>query len=155
SHAQNAGPTEQETIQTLIQEVKQLQEKVKALEAKQASPAEESQSSEPPDSNEKVANTASLPEEELHLLHGIQWRGFGEVNYKALDQRKPELTTGSFVGGSAASSYIGDFDLLINSHITDKASVLAEMVVSEGDAQSFTVGLDRMLLKYDYNDHFR
>src|SRR5438874_7224128 len=29
------------------------------------------------------------------------------------------------------------------------------MVVSEGDAQSFSVGLDRALLKYDYNDHVK
>ena len=88
-------------------------------------------------------------------MHGIQWRGFGEVNYKALDQRQPELGTFGFVPGSAANFYTGDFDLFLTSKISDKASVLAELVFGQGDAQSFSVDLERVLLKYDYNDSLR
>ena len=47
-----------------------------------------------------------------------------------------------------------NFDLLLTSKITDKTSVLAEVVIGEGDAQSFGLELARALLKYDYNDHF-
>ncbi len=39
--------------------------------------------------------------------------------------------------------------------INDKSSVLAEVIIGEGEAQSFTVGLDRVLLKYDYSDHLK
>ena len=91
----------------------------------------------------------------FHELHGIQWRGFGEVDYKVLNQKIPELGTFGFVPGSAGSFYIGDFDLLLTSRLNDKASVLAEVVFGEEDAQTFNVDLERALFKYDYNDHLR
>src|SRR6202035_537430 len=100
------------------------------------------------------APPAPIPEI-LHELHGIQWRGFGEVDYKVLNQRMPELGTYGFVPGSHGNFYTGDFDLLLTSRLTDKASVLAEMVFGEGDAQKFDVDLERVLLKYDYNDHLK
>src|SRR5205085_4064918 len=93
--------------------------------------------------------------QEMHEVRGIQWRGFGEVNYKVLDQRVPELGTFGFVPGSAGNFYTGDFDLLLTSRISDKASTLAEIVLGEGDAQSFDVDLERVLFKYDYNDHLK
>ncbi len=154
--AQTASSNDQATIQLLVQQVKELQEKVKALEAKQSpqtlAPAEVAAQPQPA---EESMSLAHLGEGGLHELRGIQWRGFGEVNYKALDQRVPELGTFGFVGGSAANFYTGDFDLFLTSRINDKASVLAEIVIGEGDAQSFGVDLERVLFKYDYNDHLR
>jgi hypothetical protein len=88
-------------------------------------------------------------------VHGIQWRGFGEVDYQVLNQRKPELAAGGFVGGSAGNFYTDDFGLFITSRLTDKASVLAEIIFEEGDAQSYSVDLRRMLLNYDYNNHMK
>ncbi len=163
---------DRETIRQLVQQVKQLQLKVAALEAKQGSapatveaglaqpaatqptpikptpvqPTEASSASE-------LAQTATF--QETHDIRGIRWRGFGEVNYKVLDQRQPELGTLGFVPGSAGNFYTGDFDLFLTSKITDKASILAEIVIGEGDAQHFDVELARALLKYDYNDHLR
>lgn len=57
--------------------------------------------------------------------------------------------------GSAGNFYTGDFDLFLTSKLTEKASVLAELVVGEEDGQSFSVELGRALLKYDCNDHLR
>jgi hypothetical protein len=153
SLAQSVTPSDRETIQTLVQQVRELQEKVKTLEAQQESAVTTTE--ETAQQPEEQAANAALTDQALHGVQGLQWRGFGEINYKALDQRVPELASGGFVGGSAANAYIGDFDLFITSRINDKASVLGELVVSEGDAQSFTVSLDRMLLKYDYNDHLK
>jgi len=51
--------------------------------------------------------------------------------------------------------YTGDFGLFLTSRLTDKASVLSEIVFEEHDAQTYRVDLRRMLLKYDYNDHLR
>jgi hypothetical protein len=97
---------------------------------------------------------AAIPEA-LHELHGIQWRGFGEVDYKVLNQRMPELGTYGFVPGSSGNFYTGDFDLLLTARISDKASVLSEFAFGEEDAQKFDVDLERVLFKYDYNDHLR
>lgn len=157
--AQNAEPTDQETIRLLVQQVKELQEKVKTLEAGQApsTAAPEKVASVPSD---LAAPSASLQQviaatESLHELHGIQWRGFGEVNYKVLDQRQPELGTFGSVPGSAGNFFTGDFDLFLTSRINDRTSVLSEIVIGEGDAQSFSVDLERVLLKYDYDDHLK
>jgi hypothetical protein len=100
------------------------------------------------------AQPSPLPED-AHELHGIQWRGFGEVDYKVLNQRKPELATYGFVSGSHGNFYTGDFDLLLTARINDKASVLSEIVFGEQDAQKYGVDLERVLLKYDYDDHLR
>ena len=154
--AQAAGSSEQESIRLLVQQVKELQEKVSALEAKQASPP--NANPDPPaqvQSLEDSERTLTLPTEFPHEVAGIQWRGFGEVNYKVLNQRKPELGTHGFLAGSAGNFYTGDFDLLLTTRINDKASVLSEIVFGEGDAQTYGVDLERVLLKYDYNDRLR
>jgi hypothetical protein len=161
SHAQDATPSERELIQQLVQQVTVLQEKVKVLESQQRATGPSTADATPqpastatPQAADNNAQPASLPQE-LHEIHGIQWRGFGEVDYKVLNQRKPELGTYGFVPGSHGNFYTGDFDLLLTSRINDKAGVLAEIVFGEEDAQRFGVDLERVLFKYDYDDHLR
>jgi hypothetical protein len=91
----------------------------------------------------------------MHEVHGIQWRGFGELDYQALNQRQPELATYGFVGGSAGNFYTGDFDLFLHSRLTDKTSVLADITFEEADAQSYKLDLRQALLKYEMNDHLK
>jgi len=103
-----------------------------------------------------AAQTASVPAApEMHNLHGIHWRGFGEVDYKVLNQRNSELGTYGFVPGSAGSFYTGDFSLFLSSTLNERTSFLSEIDFTEGDAQSFTVDVRRILLNYDVNDHLR
>jgi len=151
--------SDQETIRLLVQQVKELQGKVAALEAKQNPPAAPAQEAKPETSSPPAEGGASDAHESLlqqmHETRGIQWRGFGEMNYKVLNQRQPELGTFGFVPGSAGNFYTGDFDLFLTSNITERASVLSEVVIGEGDAQSFDVDLERLLFKYDFNDHFQ
>jgi len=161
SHAQDSDPSEQQMIQQLIQQVKALQEKVEVLESRSSGSVPSNtdvscKSSSPPapPTPENDAQSPSLSQE-LHELRGIQWQGYGEVDYKVLDQKIPELGTYGFVPGSGGNFYTGDFDLLLTARINDKASVLSEIVIGEGDAQSYSVDLARVLFKYDYNDHLR
>jgi hypothetical protein len=169
SWAQNASCSEQETIAQLVQQMKQLQqqdrdlqERVKILEAKQpqASTLPDAVPASPTAPQQCAEETAPPPAPEApahdwHEVRGIQWRGFGEVDYQVLNQRQPETGTGGFVPGSAGNFYTGDFGLFLTSRLTNKASVLSEIVFEEGDAQSYKVDLRRMLLKYDYNDHLK
>ncbi len=161
SHAQDAAPSEREIIQQLVQQVKTLQEKVTALESQQraSGPSNADTTPQPastpaPQPADNNAQPASVLQE-LHELHGIQWRGFGELDYKVLNQRTPELGTYGFVPGSRGNFYTGDFDLLLTARINDKASVLSEIAFGEGEAQTFSVDLERVLFNYDYNDHLR
>jgi len=171
SHAQDAvpsqgdrserDPSEHEMIQQLVQQVKALQEKVAALESQRrvnapsntdaTSPSVSTPTPQPADNDAPPPFLA----QELHELRGFQWQGFGEVDYKVLNQRIPELGTYGFVPGSTGNFYTGDLDLLLTSRISDKASVLAEIVIGEGDAQAYNIDLERMLFNYDYNDHLR
>jgi len=153
---QASTSSDQETIRLLVQQVHELQDRVKALEATQsgsksaaAQPAEE-QAEESANSTQSQPTTAIMRE-----LGGIQWRGFGEVNYKVLDQRRPELSTFGFVPGSAGNFYTGEFALFLTSRINDKASVLSEIVFDEHVEQQFDVDMERFLFKYDLNDYLR
>ncbi len=168
--AQDSGPTE--TIALLVQQIRQLQQqdrdlqqRIKALEDKQspAAPAaadESSSSPAPPSGAEQPSDQTSQSSpsslaRDWHDIRGIQWRGFGEADYKALNQREPETGVDGFVPGSAGNFYTGDFGLFLSSKLSEKASVVAEIVFQEGDAQSYKVDLRRILLKYDYNDHLK
>lgn len=162
--AQSTSVADQETVSLLAQQIKELQqqdrelqERIRILEANQkSSPTPPPTASAPevaPTTETQATPPPSSPE--MHAMRGIQWRGFGELDYKALDQRAPETGTYGFEPGSAANFYMGDFDLFLTSRLSDKGSVLAEIAFEEGDAQSFKVDLRRMLFKYDWNDHLR
>jgi len=169
SWSQNANSSDQETIAQLVEQIKQLQqqdhdlqERIKLLEAKQleatpvtgANPASSNISPPSPEQTSAPQAPSTAPDD-WRDVRGIQWRGFGEVNYKVLNQRQPELGTYGFVPGSAGNFYTGDFGLFLTARLTNKASVLSEIVFEEGDAQGYKVDLRRMLLKYDYNDHLK
>jgi hypothetical protein len=147
-----------EQVRTLQQETSELREKVKILEADRIAVSVSPPETVTPGTPRPAASASeSFPglEASLREPRGIRWRGFGEFNYKVLDQRRPEYGAYGFVAGSAGGFYTGDFDLLLTSRINDRASVLSEIVIGEGDAQSFGVDLERVLLKYDYNDHLK
>src|SRR5258708_6912127 len=160
--SQNTDGSDQQTIPLLVQQIKELQkqtadlqEKVKTLEAKGgqvgASPEVAAPTTAAP---EQVSDRISAIEA-WDKTHGIQWRGFGEVNYKVLDQRMPELAAAGFIPGSAGNFYTANTALLLTSRISDKASVLSEIEFEEEEAQAYRVNLERILLKYDYDDHLK
>jgi hypothetical protein len=158
-YPQESTPTDPETTGQLVQQVKDLQERVRILESKQNhADASTPNSPNPPiPSVEPAERAAPAPTilQEIHETRGIQWRGFGEVDYKVLNQRVPQLGAYGFVPGSAGNFYSGDFGLFLTSRLTDKASVLSEIVFEEGDAQTYKVDLRRLLLKYDYSEHLK
>ncbi len=172
SRSQASDSADQRTIAALAQQIKELQqhdrelqERIRVLEAKdndQQTNQKESSKPEPSSATTKAAPSPEAPPvpspaaaSEMHTLRGIQWRGFAELDYKVLNQRIPEFGSYGFVAGSAGNFYTGDFDLFLNSRLTGKTSVLAEIAIEEGDAQGFKVDLRRMLFKYDANDHLR
>lgn len=178
--AQDASPNDQQTIALLAQQVKDLQKqaaelqaRIQVLEAAHNTPGSPvngaetassqpltaaSQPSPPPQAAAPAQDTAQPSPGLIATLHDfqrIQWRGFGEADYKVLDQRQPETGTYGFVPGSAGNFYTGDFGLFLTSKISEKANILSEIIVEETDAQSFKIDLRRMLLNYDYDDHFK
>jgi hypothetical protein len=170
--SQSAESTDAQSISLLEQQIKELQqhnreleERVRILEANRRpaaateaaspTPVSEAPSTPAPAGPPQAQAAPPTQSPDFHTVRGIQWRGFGELDYKVLDQRTRELGTYGFDPGSAGNFYIADFDLFLNSRLNDKTSILSEIDFEEGDAQSFKVDLRRMLLKYDLNDHLR
>lgn len=165
--ASQDASNEQQTIALLAQQVKELQKQTAELQAKlQALEAERSATIASPSTPAAVPAPQTTPPPasaepspgliaSLHDLHRIEWRGFGEVDYKVLDQRQGETSSYGFVPGSAGNFYTGDFGLFLTSKISDKASVLSEMIFEETDAQRYKIDLRRLLLSYQVNDHLK
>ena len=159
--AQQTSLSGEETVTLLKQEIRQLQEherdleqRIAVLEGSQAHGIESSRASETP-MPEGTKPDDNILQNDIHELRGIQWRGFAEADYKALDQRGPETGSYGFVPGSAGNFYTGDFDLFLTSRFGDKAGALAEIDFQEGDAQRYGLDLRRLLLNYAFNDHFK
>jgi hypothetical protein len=140
--------------------MEQLESRVHALEAENATlrshmaastattasatavvpPSEEPTSVVPPPTSQ--ANPSSMPmaADTPHL----QMRGYADIRYSA-----------SNLPGSTNSFTLGQFNLFINSKLSDKFSVLSE-VVTEADSATnqFGIELERLLLNYHYSDNF-
>src|SRR5947209_7929399 len=152
-----------DTIKALMQEVKELKARVAALEARQAQPSPEQPSSakpavaaetmkqEGPSSEGQTTN----PEPVTGLFPGIRMSGFGALSYKATDARPPEAGLLGFRSNLNSNFAVGDVDLFLTSHLTSKASVLSEVVFSENSEKEFELDVERLLLKYDFNDYLK
>jgi len=137
-------------LESLQREVRQLQEPVSGLQAQLAAQPV----SAPPASLES-ATVGLTDSSATRARPHITFRGFGEVNYQALDQRQPEIAGGGFVPGSAGNFYAGNFDLLLTAPISSRVNVLSEINFQETDVQHFEVDVERLLLNYDYKDWLR
>ena len=147
--AQDADSAAQAAIESLQKQVRELQQQVQALQVRLDGQATANAPAIP--TPEPVASPELPPKED----RSIHMRGFGEVDYKALDQRSPEIGAGGFVPGSAGNFYTNEFDLLLTASLSNRASILSEVTFGETDAQQFNVDLARMLLNYDFDDHLR
>jgi hypothetical protein len=143
-------PADAPTLESLQREVQQLQEQLSILQAQLAAQPISVPPPAPPESA-TVALAGTATRERPH----INIRGFGEVNYQALDLRQPEIAGGGFVPGSAANFYTGDFDLLLTAPLSERLNVLSEINFEETDAQHFEVDVERFLLNYDCKDWLR
>jgi hypothetical protein len=160
--AQSTEPSDAEKIKALLQEVTELKARVAALEAKQAQPP----AAEParPPAAEPAARQAEVsplppqppaPDREFGIFPGIKISGFGALSFKATDARPPETAQLGFRVGANNSFAIGDTSLFLTSHLNSKAMVLGEITFSETTEKEFEVDVERLMLKYDFNDYLK
>jgi len=162
--AQSTGSSDSaDTIKALMQEVKELKARVAALEARQAQPLQEQPSSAKPamaaeamkQEGTPAEGQTTNPEPVTGLFPGIRMSGFGALSYKATDARPLEAGLLGFRNNLNSNFAIGDVDLFLTSHLTSKASVLSEVVFSENAEKEFEIDVERLLLKYDFNDYLK
>ena len=159
--AQCQEPSDSAQIKALIQEVNELKARIVVLEAKQGAgptpsvaPAQAvAKTNDDPPNQTQASNSGETSP--FGILRGIKLQGFGSLGYKASDVKVPENSFLGFRAGSSGNFAVGDIDLFVTSSLTQKATVLSEIVFTETDSQKFETDIERLLVKYDFNDYFK
>jgi hypothetical protein len=73
----------------------------------------------------------------------MQIQGFADVDFHATNEK-----------GQTNSFLLGQLDLFITSRLSEKFSVLSELILEAGQDNAFTFEVHRLLLKYSMNDYF-
>ena len=144
---------EREALRRMNEQIQELQAKVKELEARLndgkggASPGAV-ESNAPGNPLAKVTPPVAPPFEaqespENNSAPSVKLHMFGDVGYEATDQK-----------GVTNSFYIGTLDLFMTGALTDRVSVLGEVLFSPNADNSFGVDVERLLLQYKQNDYF-
>jgi hypothetical protein len=137
--------TNDQKIQQLMQQVQQLQAQMKALQAQQSNaiapapapaPAPAAAPAPAPEPVEEPAYTPPM---------GIKLRLFGDVGF---DDSTLKGTTDSF--------YAGSLDMFMTGQLTDRFSVLGEVLfTSDSTTNGIDPDVERLLLTYRQNDHLK
>ncbi|HEX8073117.1 MAG TPA: hypothetical protein VF546_24430 [Pyrinomonadaceae bacterium] len=154
--AQVAGD-DHELIRQLLRRIEQLEGQVAELKANAANtvnasaadanaaagaPHGAAQTQTPADEPDAQAQ-AVLDEHEHTTGPHLQIQGFADVNFRASNQR-----------GSTNSFSLGQLDLFLTSRLSDKFSVLGELIVQPNPDNSFNFEIHRLLLRYEASDFF-
>lgn len=149
-----------EQVRALIERMQQLEKRVAELEAKQGStptasvsassaPSEPKMVAQETDSSlasahqyEAVNAQATVQQAEVHYP-SLQIRGFGDVNFSAMDQ-----------SASTSGFNLGQFDLHFASPLSRKVSYFGETTFT-AQPTGYTVEVERSIIRYDYNDYFK
>ncbi|HTS27337.1 MAG TPA: hypothetical protein VMH81_15780 [Bryobacteraceae bacterium] len=78
----------------------------------------------------------------LPVTEGLQFRGFSDMGFSASDQK-----------GSHTTFTEGALNLFMTSKLTDKVSVLAELLFEFDPTNAIHTDLERMLINYSVNDY--
>jgi hypothetical protein len=72
----------------------------------------------------------------------LQIQGFADFNFRASNEK-----------GKTSSFSLGQLDLFITSQLSEKFSVLSELILEAGEDNAFTFEAHRLLLKYSLSDY--
>ena len=160
--------TNTETIRQMLRRIEDLEGRIRELEAHQADkvalPPETSSKTTPqntatevvdlPGAAHAATNTAqgatpagaATHDDHQDLPNGtpnLRIQGFADVNYRATNEK-----------GRTNSFFLGQLDLFITSRLSEKFSVLSELILDAGEDNAFTFEVHRLLLKYSMNEYF-
>jgi len=144
---------EQDAIRHMNEQIQELQAKVKELEAKlnavassapggavdHGTPASVLSTATPPSTRPSPVQEA----QEENPVPGVKLRMFGDMGYQASDQK-----------GQTNSFGIGTLDLFITGALSDRVSVLGEVLFIPKETNHFEIDVERLLLQYKHNDYF-
>lgn len=160
TQAQTQPPaSQQELIEKLLQRIDQLEARVKELETKEGLPAQPSAqpvapqpSAAPPtkpaqEAQEMPMGPPPAPENIPTGVPSLKIRGFSNVLWSGSDQKNPPNSSNSFA--------LGQTDLFITSVLSRRIDMLSEVVFEADTSNNIGVDLERLLLRYSFNDYFK
>lgn len=99
-----------------------------------------------------VPVVAEEPDAPTHRLGPVEFQGFTDFDYgRAWWENLPP---GGLVG-SPNSFGLGDFDLFTNTRLSERWSMLGELLITSDFTNEFSAEIDRLLLTYKANDYFQ
>src|SRR5262249_6593051 len=149
-----------QTIQALLERIQQLESKVKALEAQRsenslsppsevkaetASAVGQAPRSLPTETSSDSMSTASPNEQGLNPH--LNMRGFADVGFFSNHNGTAPFGHSAFA--------LGQFNLFITSRLSQRASMLSEVVIEADPSNEVGVDLERLLFNYDVNDYLQ
>jgi hypothetical protein len=165
------GPTDDlnsETIRLMLKRIDELETRLRELEARQVpgntlpnvpagtispqntatanAPVVSPSNTKPDDANTQASTQSGIHGDHQDMPNGtprMQIQGFADVDYHATNEK-----------GQTNSFLLGQLDLFITSRLSEKFSVLSELILEAGQDNAFTFEVHRLLLKYSMNDYF-
>ena len=151
--APSAQGDEQAQLQQLLKRVEELEGQVRELRANAVAAGGQPPAVAP--ATPTAAVSAATPEEEQveaaivgqeHEAHTsgprLQIQGFADVNFRASNGR-----------GTTNAFGLGQLDLFITSQLSEKFSVVSELILEAKRDNSFEFEIHRLLLRYAMNDY--
>jgi len=151
-------PAQQESVQSLIDRIQQLEKRISELEDHQrkqdaaatanlqtVTEGQESQdnaTSAPALHSEHAASSTAIREAEMHYP-SLQIRGFGDVDFSATNQK-----------GSVSGFNLGQFVLHLASPLSKKVGYFGELSFTARPT-GYDLQVERTIIRYDYNDYFK
>jgi hypothetical protein len=139
-----------ETLRSAMQRITQLEAEVRELKAAKNTPPAStegisqtaSKSGDTHPDSQDVSQSPEFHKESLDTQSGFHWQGYGDVNFMQSDQHQNN------------GIFLGNFNLLLTSKLSDKMSFLGEMVMQTDAKQMFQIMPERALLLYSPNEYF-
>jgi hypothetical protein len=133
-------------IQQLLQRVHDLEDEVQRLKGgavATAAPATPAATAAVPQQPKAPPPADMMHDMSAGGLPGMQFRGFSDIRFAAYDHHAAPNTFA-----------LGQFNLFITSKLSDKFSVLSELVVEADPNNAVGLDLERLLLQYSPSDYF-
>ena len=150
-----ASADDHELVLQLLRRIEQLEGQVRELRAGASAapppptgappPAVSAQAEAPAATAAEEEQAQAMPGEHEHEAGAgprLRIQGFGDVNFRASNER-----------GSTSRFGVGQLDLFITSKLSEKFSVLSELVLEAKRDNSFEFEIHRLLLRYAPNDY--
>ena len=160
---------EREAMRAMLRRVEELEARVKELEAERAkavaantvastassassvTPAAVDESAAVPAPVKDAAGAGGHGSQDAHGQHEeegptgpprLQVQGYADINLRASNEK-----------GRTTSFALGQLDLFITSKLSEKFSVLSELIIEADENNEFSIEIHRLLLRYAHNDY--